>query len=133
MIMSEILNEIYSYKDLTTVILVEENVNDNWDFQFTTAYKKGYNKHSNDYRVMENLNKLINHIKSFDKIPPITSYPPEYNVHLIKKDKRFSGSLWGHLKGQKIGILFDISQDPKTKKLILKLIHLGTHQEIGWS
>jgi mRNA-degrading endonuclease YafQ of YafQ-DinJ toxin-antitoxin module len=133
MIIAEILKEYYSYDELTQVILTETNVTDNWDFQFTTAYKKGYKKHSNDKRVMNNLDILINHIKSFDKIPPITSYPAEYNVHQIKEDKRFSGMLWGHLKGQKIGLLFDIMQDPKTKKLTLKLVHLGTHQEIGWS
>lgn len=133
MIINEILNQGYSYEELTTIALVESDSNSDWDFQYTTAYKKGYKKHSKDKRVMDNLNRLLGHITSYDKIPPIDSYPPEYNVHPIKQDKKFMGSLWAHIKGQKIGLLFYVRINPQTKKPTIELVHLGTHQEIGWS
>lgn len=133
MFINEILNEVYSYDELRTIVVVESDSSGKWDFQFTTAYKKGYKKHSNDKRVMENLDRLLKHITSYDRIPPIESYPPEYNVHPIKKDKRFTGSLWAHIKGQKIGLLFYVRINPETQKPTIELVHLGTHQEIGWS
>lgn len=133
MIINEVICEVYSYEDLTTVIFKEEKGGGKWDFQYTTAYKKGFKKHSRDKRVMDNLEKLIDHITSYDRVPPIESYPIEYNVHPIKKDKRFTGSMWAHIKGQKIGLLFYVRIDPNTNKPTIEFVHLGTHQEIGWS
>lgn len=117
----------YSNESLTTFELYESD--GGWTVQQTSAFKSGFKKHSKNPRVMKEFKKLLEFIKDHNQTPSIRSYPPELNVHQIKKDKRFENTLWGHLVGQLIGILFSVDAETKT----IKLIHIGTHQEIGWS
>lgn len=124
-----LINEIitpYTLKELTTYHLVESS--EDWEISQTSAFKKGFRKHSRDTRVMQGYEAIMDFIKNSDKVPSIADYPPQYNVHQIRKDKRFErGSLWAHLKGQKIGLLFTVEPGK------IDLIHLGTHQELGWN
>jgi mRNA-degrading endonuclease YafQ of YafQ-DinJ toxin-antitoxin module len=115
----------YTFEELTTFELLEAL--EDWQVVQSSAFKKGLKKHSKDARVLEAFNSLLNFIKNYDRVPAIRDYPPEFYVHQIKQDKRFPNTLWAHLKGQKIGLLFSV--DPG----VISLIHLGTHQEVGWN
>jgi len=119
----------YSSHELFEFDLMEDT--GGWNVMQSTAFKKGFKKHRNDQRVMASLQQLLEFIKNHPREPQISTYPIEFNVHPIKQDKRFAGSLWSHIKGQKIGLLFKIDTTGSSNKLYL--IHLGTHQEIGWS
>ena len=125
MIINEVIFKPYTFEELTTFSLVESE--GDWQVSQSSAFKKGFKKYSKDGRVMEGFNDIMNFIKDHNSVPPIRDYPPQYNVHQIKQDKRFANTLWAHLKGQKIGLLFSVDLG------IIKLIHMGTHQELGWS
>jgi mRNA-degrading endonuclease YafQ of YafQ-DinJ toxin-antitoxin module len=124
MIISEIILKPYTFEELTTFSITESA--GDWQVSQSSAFKKGLKKYSKDSRVMEAFNELMNFIKDHPAVPPVREYPAQLNVHQITKHDRFSGTMWAHLKGQKIGILFSV--DPG----VIKLIHLGTHQELGW-
>ena len=123
--LSELTSEVYSTAELTSYHLLESNRG--WQITTSTAFKKGKKKYRNDRVVVGAMDELINFIIQHDGIPPIRDYPPHLNVHQIKSDKRFPGSLWAHLKGQKIGLLFYV------KPNLIQLVHIGTHQQLGWS
>lgn len=130
MILSELLDdviEIYEDVELFTFDFMENSQN-GWEFLASSAFKKGLKKHRNDKRVMKAFKELTDFVIQHNERPNIRDYPQEFNVHAIKHDPKFAGTLWSHLKGQVIGLLFSVEND-KT----IKLIHLGTHQEIGWS
>jgi len=115
----------YTHAELTTLFLSESN--GQWNIEETKAFRKGLKKYSNDKTVMKAYKELKDFILSHDDVPPVRSYPPHLNIHQIKRDKRFVGSMWGHLKGQKIGILFYVRQNS------IAFVFIGTHQQLGWS
>jgi len=118
----------YSQQELSEFTLMEAA--GDWQVQQSTAFKKGFKKHRNDKRTMQAFKDVMEFVQSYDRIPPLADYPIEFNAHPIKKDAKFIGTTWVHLKGQKLGLLFKVQVgNPNT----IQLIHLGTHQEIGWS
>jgi len=100
-----------------------------WSVGETKAYRKGYNKYQTDARVMQSLHQVISFVTNQTQQPRITEYPTELYVHALSIDKRFDrGTLWCHLKGQKIGFVFKPDYDARK----LELLALGTHQDLGW-
>jgi len=97
-----------------------------WTVLESRAYTKGLKKYQNDQKVMENLKRLLDFIAQHDSPPEIRSYPPDLNVHVIKVAKTFKNGLWGHLKGQNVGVAFSLEGDTKT----LKLINIGGHKRV---
>ncbi len=124
----------YLYEDFFIYHMNEADPLAKWQTRQSTNYKKGLRRYRNDSVVTKAIKEIVAFIESHDKIPQISTYPPQYNVHLIKRDKRFSaGTLWTHLKGQKIGMLFKIEHGPEGETPgLISLIHLGTHQQLGW-
>lgn len=88
-------------------------------------FRQNFRKYATDKTVTSSLLKLIKYIGSQDKKPSSHSYPPDLYVHKIVQGKH-AGVTWSHLKGQKIGLIFDVED----KKIILK--NIGTHQDFGW-
>ena len=124
MLINEIILEEYSAADYETIELFESA--EHWRMTNTRAFKKGWKKYKNELRVVDSLNHLMGFIKKHKQIPAMKDYPPEYNVHILKRMKSgLQGTYWAHLKGQNIGLLFDIEHGE------LHLIHIGTHQTIG--
>lgn len=123
------LSELYTYTDdeLFDFTLMESN-SDKWEILTSSAFKKGWKKYSKDKRVASAFKEVVDFVLEHKDRPDIRSYPPQFNVHAIKTDPKFAGTLWCHLKGQAIGLLFSVEAGN-----ILKLIHIGTHQQIGWS
>jgi mRNA-degrading endonuclease YafQ of YafQ-DinJ toxin-antitoxin module len=118
----------YSQQELSEFTLMEAA--GDWQVQQSTAFKKGFKKHRNDKRTIQAFKDVMEFVQSYDRIPPMADYPIEFNAHPIKKDAKFAGTTWVHLKGQKLGLLFKVQVG---KPNTIQLIHLGTHQEIGWS
>ncbi len=115
----------YTYEELTTFVFTESV--GNWNVMQTNAYRKGLRKHQTDKRVMSALHELLSFIQEQDTPPPVISYPPQFNVHTIRFGTQYDMPLWSHLKGQIIGLLFDVEPG------IIKLYGLGTHKEAGVS
>ena len=120
MLIHEVLN-IYSVKDFTTVALTE-SVGD-WTITQSTAYRRAYKKYSKDARTMTALQKLMNFITTHDATPPIRSYPPEFNVHMLRVNDWKPNALWAHLKGSQIGLGFNVEPG------LIELFCIGTHQD----
>jgi mRNA-degrading endonuclease YafQ of YafQ-DinJ toxin-antitoxin module len=100
-----------------------------WSVGETKAYRKGMNKYQNDKRVMTALRGLIQFVVSQSRQPRISDYPPELYVHAVGPDRRLpKGTLWCHLRGQKIGLAFQVNYEEK----MLELLGLGTHEDMGW-
>jgi mRNA-degrading endonuclease YafQ of YafQ-DinJ toxin-antitoxin module len=118
----------YSQQELSEFTLMEAA--GDWQVQQSTAFKKGFKKHKNDKRTIQAFKDVMEFVQSYDRVPPMADYPIEFNAHPIKKDAKFVGTTWVHLKGQKLGLLFKVQVG---KPNTIQLIHLGTHQEIGWS
>lgn len=116
--------QIYTTDELHTYE-VTESVGD-WKVLQSTAFKKGLKKYRHDKTVMNAFKELTDYIFSHHGVPPVRGYPPHLNIHQIKRDKRFYGALWGHLKGQSIGVMFYIKSGE------LRLVHMGTHSQLGW-
>lgn len=131
---SYILKE-YSKKELFTFTLVESAVDgnplqtDHWRVEYSNAFKKGLKKHANNPKVTQALSRLEQFIITNPQHPAIETYPPDLNVHPIKRDNVFAGAFSAHLVGRKIITLFRVERDEKTGKSILKFLHVGTHQE----
>ncbi|MCK4518266.1 hypothetical protein KAT92_05815 [Candidatus Babeliales bacterium] len=115
--------QTYSHADLTTFTLLEDA--GNWRVVQSSAFKKGMKKHRNNKVVVAAFKEIMNFIKSHDGVPPVRSYPPHLNVHHIKRHATHAGSMWAHLQGQKIGLMFYV--DPNE----VKLIHIGSHQQVN--
>lgn len=140
----------YSSEDLSTFTLFEDerkrNIEDdeNWEVVQTSAFKRGFRKYRTDPRVMAAFYEILDFIYSNDTAPPVSSYPDKFFVHPIVQalKKELNNSLSTHLKGQKIIMLFRThNREPKNKneknknektKNKLELLHLGTHQDVGW-
>ena len=133
----------YSSEDLKTFTLFEDERsikdNENWEVVQTGAFKKGFKKYRRDPRVMAAFYELLDFIYTNDTAPPVSSYPDKFFVHPIVQalKKELNNSLSTHLKGQKIIMLFRTHNGkPKNKnkktKNKLELLHLGTHQDVGW-
>jgi mRNA-degrading endonuclease YafQ of YafQ-DinJ toxin-antitoxin module len=131
---SYILEE-YSEKELFTFTLVESAVDGNplqtehWRVEYSNAFKKGLKKHANNPKVTQALSRLEQFIITNPQHPAIETYPPDLNVHPIKRDNVFAGAFSAHLVGRKIITLFRVEREEKTGKSILKFLHVGTHQE----
>jgi len=115
----------YTYEELTTFVLSESS--GNWTVVQSSAYRKGLKKHQNDKRVMLSLQELLTFIQSNDSPPPVKAYPHQFNVHTIRFGTNYDMPLWSHLKGQTIGLLFDVEPG------VVKLYGIGTHKEVGVS
>ena len=120
MLINEILNT-YSIEDFTTVALTEA-VGD-WTITHSTAYKRGYKKHSKDSRVVNSMNALIDFITSHEGVPPVRSYPIEFNVHMLRQNDWKPNALWAHIKGQQVGVGFYVTPG------LIELFCLGSHRE----
>jgi len=122
------INEIqcYTHVDLTTFTLLEAAKD--WNVLQSSAFKKGMKKYRNDKTVMKAYKEVIGFILDHDgAVPPVRSYPPHLNVHQIKRHATEAGSMWAHLKGQKIGLMFYVTPNE------VRAIHIGTHQKVGMS
>lgn len=131
----------YSFNDIFTFddnIIYEDvkNIkpfeNENWDIDYSVAFKKGMKKHKKNPRVLKELEELEKWIISNKKKPKIDSYPPKYNAHILKHEP-FSGAISTHIMGKKIiAIFYTENEEPKNK---LRWIFIGTHQEANpnWS
>lgn len=100
-----------------------------WSVGETKAYRKGLNKHKTDNRVVTALRGLIQFVTNQPKQPRISDYPPELYVHALGPDRKLpKGTLWCHLRGQKIGLAFRVDYQER----MLELLGLGTHEDMGW-
>lgn len=127
MLISEITQ--YTTEELTAFTLTEAA--EDWVISQSNAFKKGLKKYKNDKRVMDSFKDVMNIIKSHDAKPRLEDFPPEYNAHAINVARKdLQGTTSVHLKGQKIIMLFRMENaEPKN---IIELIHMGTHQDVGW-
>jgi mRNA-degrading endonuclease YafQ of YafQ-DinJ toxin-antitoxin module len=125
----------YSINDLFTFdnSYLNEDLNNlkpyqtqNWDIDYSNAFKKGVKKYRNNPKVLKELKELENFIISHSEKPEKSTFPPQYNVHIIKTDPKFSGAYDAHILGSKIITLFYIETD--SEKLKLRWIYLGTHE-----
>jgi len=97
----------------------------NWDVDYSNAYKKGLKKHRNNPKVAKEVKELEQWIISHEKRPQTTEFPPKFNVHIIKKDPKFSGAYDAHIIGSQIIALFYIEDDKGSTKL--RWIYIGSH------
>lgn len=122
------LDELFTFENSITEDM--ENLQplktEKWDVDYSNAFKKGVKKHINNPRVIEELKQLEQFIISQDKKPSHEIYPPQFNVHIIKRDPKFAGSYSAHLMGKKIITLFYVENGNPSS---LRWIFLGTHQE----
>lgn len=105
---------------------------DNWDVDYSVAFKKGMKKHKKNPRVLSELKELEDWIIEQENKPKIDSLPAKYNAHLLKHEP-FSGATSTHIMGKKIiAIFYTENAEPKNK---LRWIFVGTHQEANprWS
>lgn len=100
----------------------------NWQIQTTNNFNRSFKKYKKDDRVLQGILDLLQYIVSNNNVPHPRNYPIQLNVHQIKQGiaEPYRNSLWAHLKGQKIGILFRVENNTVT------LLNLGTHQDFGW-
>ena len=120
----ELISEQYTLEELTISELFEAA--EHWNITNTSAFKKGYKKHRNDKRAMSAFDALMQFIKSHDKVPAVSSYPIEHNVHILARTRRgFEGVLTAHIKGQQVALLFNVTPGN------INLIHFGSHKAIG--
>lgn len=110
------------------IVSLVSNPPDNWQIQTTNNFNKSFKKYKKDDRVLQGILDLLQFIVSNDGVPDPRNYPIQLNVHQIKYGiaEPYRNSLWAHLKGQKIGILFRVENHTVT------LLNLGTHQDFGW-
>lgn len=119
-----LLFECFTFED---PILCEDT---GWTVYQSNAYKKGMKpkKYGNNPKVVKGIKAIIDFIKSHEGAPGVRDYPHQYNVHMIKKDKMYANTMWAHLDGQKLGVIFSVDADKKG----IYLINVGTHQDMGW-
>lgn len=110
------LDKLYEY--------FKDGVN-GWSLVPERKFKQNFKKYANDKIVTTSLIQLIEFIGSQKRKPSSHSYPPDLYVHKIVKGKN-AGVTWSHLKGQKIGLIFDVTDNE------IKLKNIGTHQDFGW-
>jgi mRNA-degrading endonuclease YafQ of YafQ-DinJ toxin-antitoxin module len=122
------VDELFTFEDVISEDM--ENLqpikNEIWDVDYSNAFKKGLKKHSNNPRVTEELKQLESFILSNNRKAAIETYPPQFNVHVIKRDPKFAGSYSAHVMGKKIITLFYVENG---KPNTLRWIFVGTHQE----
>lgn len=104
-----------------------KNGSKGWTVDLNRKFKQNFKTYARDAAVVESLVKLHKFVETQDttRKPSSHSFPPELYVHNIVRGKQ-SGQLWSHLKGQKIGLMFET----EVGKLILN--DIGTHQDFGW-
>lgn len=113
--------------NLTELIDIFQNGRNGWNVTVDNKFKKNFRSYSRDTVVNNSLLKLIKFVTDHTASikPSSHDYPPELYVHNIVKGPH-SGKVWCHLKGQKIGLMFDVIAGNMT------LIDIGTHQDFGW-
>lgn len=101
-----------------------------WTVYESNAFKKGMKpkKYGNNKKVVKGIADIVSFIKGHDTAPSVREYPHQYNVHAITKDNVYAGTMWCHLDGQKIGMIFSVDAAKKG----IYLINVGTHQDMGW-
>lgn len=134
-IISHNINDIFLFDDniiIEDVKNIKPFENENWDIDYSVAFKKGMKKHKKNPRVLNELKELEDWIISQDNKPKVDSFPVKYNAHLLKHDP-FSGATSSHIMGKKIiAIFYTENAEPRNK---LRWIFIGTHQEANprWS
>lgn len=122
------LDDLFTFEDIISEDMedLQPFKNEKWDVDYSNAFKKGLKKHSKNPRVTEELKELEKFIVSNSRKVSQEEYPPQYNVHVIKRDPKFAGSYSAHVMGKKIITLFYVENgNPNT----LRWIFVGTHQE----
>lgn len=122
------LDDLFTFEDIISEDMedLQPFKNEKWDVDYSNAFKKGLKKHSKNLRVTEELKELEKFIVSNSRKVSQEEYPPQYNVHVIKRDPKFAGSYSAHVMGKKIITLFYVENgNPNT----LRWIFVGTHQE----
>lgn len=112
-------------ENLNTLYNLLKNGKNGWSIELRPSFKKKLRKYSNEKTVIKSLVDILLFITSHNKKPSSHEYPPELYVHNLVKGKH-AGKTWSHLKGQKIGLMFHVSDKTIT------LIDMGTHQDFGW-
>ena len=121
------INELFTFDSSMLSEDVSTFQNDNWDVDYSNAFKKGMKKHGKNNRVSQAFKELENFIIQQPNKPQQNDYPHEFNVHIIKRDDKFVGAYSAHLMGKKIITLFYVeNSEPKNK---LRWVFIGTHQE----
>ena len=114
--------ETNSLEDYTTLVLTEQK--GSWAVSQTTAYKRALKKYSKESRVIQPLERLLSFIEQYDhNPPPIREYPQEFNVHLLLEHSVYGRTLWAHLMGSRIGLIFKVFPGE------IHLMCLGTHED----
>lgn len=118
--------DLFSYTSFGPLLLLESE--DRWSVYQTNSYKKDFKGYNHDKVIVKALADLLEFIKKNDKVPQIKDYPIQFNVHPVfaKRMKFDEDALWAHLKGQKIGLLFQVKPGE------IRLLFMGTHQKLGW-
>ena len=122
------LDDLFTFEDIISEDMedLQPFKNEKWYVDYSNAFKKGLKKHSKNLRVTEELKELEKFIVSNSRKVSQEEYPPQYNVHVIKRDPKFAGSYSAHVMGKKIITLFYVENgNPNT----LRWIFVGTHQE----
>lgn len=113
-------------ENLNELVDLFKNGKNGWNILLKPSFKKKFRKYNTDQKVTTPLLELIKFITKHNKKPSSHDYPSELYVHNIVKGKH-AGKIWSHLKGQKIGLMFQVRSD-KT----ITLVDMGTHQDFGW-
>lgn len=121
MLVKEFIHPTYTLEEMSTYELLESD--NGWNINISKAAKTGLKKYQNDAVVMGGLNKVLDFIKSQNKVPAMKDYPPELYVHMLTylPDKPF----WAHLWGKRIGMVWRVEPG----EIFLKCI--GTHNDCG--
>lgn len=138
----ELINQppvVYTYEELFTFVkceLFEQTDSGNWEIQNSNAFNRGWKKHKKNPKITAPFDELVNFIVGHTQVPQITEYPPKFKVHRLHANNRaHSPNMFqAHLSGTKIILQFEVIPADKQNQLNqLKLIHIGTHQEVGQS
>lgn len=97
------LDDLFTFEDIISEDMedLQPFKNEKWDVDYSNAFKKGLKKHSKNPRVTEELKELEKFIVSNSRKVSQEEYPPQYNVHVIKRDPKFAGSYSAHVMGKK--------------------------------
>jgi mRNA-degrading endonuclease YafQ of YafQ-DinJ toxin-antitoxin module len=121
-----IVESLLEYHSIGPLEIIEWTLleDSGWSMGETKSYRKGMNKYQSDGRVMKALQDLLQFVMNQPKMPSLDQYPHESNVHPLRSYPK--GTLWAHLKGQHIGVVFRPNYQDKQ----IELLNLCTHDQI---
>lgn len=114
-------------ENLNQLIDIFQNGRNGWIVDPESKFRKNFKVYARDKQITTALLKLVSFVVSHpsNHKPSSHDYPVDLYAHNIVKGPH-NGKVWAHLKGQKIGLMFNV--DAGT----LSLIDIGTHQDFGW-